>query len=87
MQVYQGEEGEMNIEDLIFPQLLTERGIGLVCDYCVMKSGSSVAFTSLGQYALHVVNNHPTYSIYVFDDDMKRYRDELASLRSLFLSC
>ena len=46
-----------------------------------MKTGYSVAFTSLDQYAKHVLYNHEGYSIYVFDEDVKKYKEELKALR------
>ena len=70
----QGED--WSIEGLIFPQLIRE-GLGHVCDYCRMKNGQSVAFTSFVQYAKHVLYNHEGYSIYVFDKDVKKYKEEL----------
>jgi hypothetical protein len=60
------------IEGLIFPQLISEE-VGQRCYYCWTKTGYPVTFTSLGQYAKHVLYNHEGYSIYVFDEDVKRY--------------
>jgi hypothetical protein len=71
---------DLPIEGLIFPQLIRE-GVGQRCYYCWTKSGYSVNFTSLGQYARHVIYQHEGYSIYVFDDDVKKYKEELTSLR------
>jgi hypothetical protein len=68
------------IEDFIFPQLI-RNGIAQRCTYCLIKSGSSIRFTSLGQYAKHVLYNHDGYSIYVFAEEVKRYRAELRALR------
>jgi hypothetical protein len=51
------------------------------CYYCWTKSGYSVNFTSLDQYGKHVIYNHEGYSIYVFDEDVKRYKKELKALR------
>jgi hypothetical protein len=74
----QGED--LLIEGLIFPKLIRE-GVGQRCYYCWTKTGYSVAFTTLGQYAKHVLYNHEGYSIYVFDEDVKKYKEELAALR------
>ena len=74
----QGED--WSIEGLISPQLLKE-GVGQRCYYCWTKSGYSVNFTSLGQYAKHVLYNHEGYSIYVFDEDVKKYKEELKALK------
>ena len=74
----QGED--LPIEGLIFPRLIRE-GVGQRCYYCWTKTGYSVAFTSLGQYAKHVLYNHEGYSIYVFDSDIQKYNEELTSLR------
>jgi hypothetical protein len=54
--VHQQEDEEMptTIEGLIFPQLLVE-GIAQRCTYCLLKTGCSVKFTSLGQYAKHIL--------------------------------
>ena len=80
MQVHhwQEEEEDWSIESLIFPQLL-RGGIAQRCTYCLIKTGYSVNFTSLEQYAKHIIYNHEGYSPYVFDDDIKRYEDELAA--------
>ena len=75
-------EEDWSIEGLIFPQILKEApGEGQRCYYCWTKTGYSVAFTSLGQYAKHVLYQHEGYSIYVFDEDVKKYKEELAALR------
>ena len=64
------EQGEdLPIENLIIPQLL--KGVGQRCYYCWTKTGYSVNFTSLGQYA-HVLYNPEGYSVYVFKDDVKK---------------
>ena len=67
-------------EGLILPQLIRE-GVGQRCYYCWTKTGYSVNFTSLGQYAKHVLYNHDGFSIYVFDEDVKKYKEELKALK------
>ena len=73
-------ENDLPIECLIFPQLIRE-GVGQRCYYCWTKTGYSIIFTDLGQYAKHVLYNHEGYSIYVFDEDVKKYKEELKALR------
>lgn len=67
-------------EPLIFPHLIRE-GVGQRCYYCWTKKGYSVNFTSLDQYAKHVLKNHEGYSIYVFDEDVDKFKEELRALR------
>jgi hypothetical protein len=71
---------DLPIEPLIFPKLIRE-GVGQRCYYCWTKTGYSVAFTSLEQYAKHVLLNHEGYSIYVFDEDVDKFNEELKALR------
>jgi hypothetical protein len=79
-QQQQQDEDMPTIEGLIFPQLIRE-GVAQRCSYCIIKKGCSVKFTSIGQYAKHVLYNHEGYSIYVFAEDEKRYRAELRALQ------
>ena len=75
------EQGQdLPIEGLIFPLLIRE-GVGQRCYYCWTKTGYSVAFTNLEQYAKHVIHNHEGYSIYVFDEDVDKFKEELKALR------
>jgi hypothetical protein len=46
-----------------------------------MKTGYSVNFTSLDQYCKHVIYNYEGYSIYVFDEYIMKYKEELKALR------
>ena len=77
-QLAQGED--LPIEGLIFPSLIKE-GVGQRCYYCWTKTGYSVNFTTLGQYAKHVLYNHEGYSIYLFDEDIDKFKEELKALR------
>ena len=61
--------------------LWLKEGIAQRCTYCLLKTGYSVNFTSLDQYTQHVLHNHEGYSIYVFDEDIERFKEELAALR------
>ena len=71
---------DLPIENMIFPQLIRE-GVGPRCYYCWTKTGYSVAFTNLEQYAKHIIYNHEGYSIYVFDEDVDKFKEELRALR------
>jgi hypothetical protein len=48
-----------------------------------MKTGYSVNFTSLDQYGKHVIYNHEGYSIYVFDEDVMKDKEDNSSLKAL----
>ena len=68
-------------EDLSIDESLLREGVGPRCYYCWTKTGYSVIYTTLGQYAKHVIKNHEGYSYYVFDEDVNKFKEELRALR------
>lgn len=69
---------ELTVEDFTIPSLMRP-GLGRVCDYCMIKDGRSVAFTSFNQYVNHVTNNHHwRYSIYALPEELERFKKEIA---------
>ena len=67
--------------DLSIDESLLREGVGPRCYYCWTKTGYSVIYTTLGQYVKHVIHNHEGYSIYVFDEDVDKFKEELRALR------
>jgi hypothetical protein len=66
----------------VYPERLQQQQqqqLGQLCEYCMLKNfdGTSIVFTDWAQYEKHVLKNHPSYSIYAFDDDLQRFTNSL----------
>ena len=71
-----GQEERLNLN----PELCLKEGLGIgrLCEYCLIRNnGTSIAFTSIDQYARHVLRNHPGFSVYASAQDLERFRSEL----------
>jgi uncharacterized short protein YbdD (DUF466 family) len=77
---------QMTLEDFTPERLLdpskVKPGLGLVCEYCQLRTGYSVCFSSREAYVLHCQERHPDRSVYALREDLnKEHVDQAINYR------